>query len=490
MTEIEQVLLRPDLWDLLLPAIKSARQAGREYAGTGRFVSRQSATRYTENDAGWPQTTKDTPETGTKDGPVDWSEMFGLKEGLLTRIVVSDVPELAEAVHEISRRALDDDELMRGVSVLAPLTDSEDRRAQIEFETIRRLIGTILNRADALAAETDNELRSIYQQIERVRFAKELIGDVIVPLVAVSFTPDTPIQVEKNVWIERMTEADHRARAMPWRQQDNVSPYVAAAATHAVVIRDVQFSNRVHSWVTQRELPPELSVDIVKMVAQAVHIVTEDTTGYAQILVRPHDWADSWIQDLPPLWSAWSGRAYPEGLNDRTWAKEMNPIPASETDEIVRITRALKTAPKNVQLAARRCRQTTFRDETEDMVLDVAIGIEALVGKEPDALTHRMAQRAAIALANSIPPTNTYTLLKQFYNLRSKIAHGETPKHWKVKLDDREWDAVSTGTLLLRLLLRNRLLADEPWNAASLDGLMLEKFERPGRYPTSKPTGD
>jgi hypothetical protein len=488
MTEIDHGLLRPDLWDLLLPAIKTARQAGREFVGTGRYVPRQSVTKYKENDSGWPQVTKDASWTGTKDGPVDWSELFGLSEGLFTHILVADVPELAKAVREISRRALDDDELMRGVSVLAPLMDSEGRREQVEFETARRLIGTILNRADALGSETDDELRLIYRQIERTGFAKELTGDVIVPLVAVSFDANEPIQVDGNIWIERMTEADHRARAMLWLQQGNVSPYVAAGATHAVVLRDVRFSNRVHSLVTERELPPELSVDIAQTVAEAVHIVAEKTTGYAQVLVRPHDWAHSWMQDLPSLWSAWSGRVYPEGLNDRTWEKEMNPIPASETDEIVRITRALKAAPKNVQLAARRCRQTTFRNDAEDMVLDAAIGLEALVGKEPDALTHRMAQRAAIALADSIPPDNTYSLLKQFYGIRSKIAHGETPKRWKVKLGDREFNAVETGMLFLRMLLQNRLLADEPWDATSLDARMLEKFERPEGYSSAEST--
>ncbi|MDZ5447758.1 HEPN domain-containing protein [Micromonospora sp. 4G57] len=488
MADIEQDLLRPDLWELLLPAVRAARQAGREYEGRGKYVPRQSVTKYSENDVGWPQTTRDTLGSGTKDGPIDWPEMFGLDQGLLTRILVSEVSELARAVGEIGRRAIKDDELMRGVSKLAPLMELGERRGQVEFETVRRLIGTILNRADAVGAETDDALRSIYQQIERARFAKELSGDVIVPLVAVSFDTTEPIHVEGNTWIERLTQNDHRARAMPWLRQDNVSPYVAAAATHAVVLRDVRFPNRVHTIRTGRDLPPEVSVDTAQTVAEAVHIVTEKTTGYAQVLVRPDGWAESWVHDLPPLWSAWSGRAYPEELNDRRWDKKMSPVAASEAEEIARITRALKTAPKNVQIAARRCRRTTFRDDAEDMVLDVAIGIEALVGKEPDALTHRMAQRAAIALADDIPPENTYSLLKQFYSIRSKIAHGETPKRWTVRLNEQEWSATWTGLFLLRMLLRSRLLADKPWDATSLDERMLEKFQRPVGYPALEST--
>ena len=488
VTDRDQDLLRPDLWKLLLPAIKAARKAGRDYAGSGRYVPRQTLTKYEQNDAGWPQVTSDRI-LGPKSDLMDWSDLFGFKEGGGTTILISDVPELAGAVREISGRAMEDDALLRGVSRLAQLDGPEsfeETREQVEFEAVRTLIGRILNRADAVGAETDEGLRSIYQQIERARFSEKLTGDVIVPLVAASFDADEPLHIDGNAWIEPLTEADHRVRALSWIQQD-VSPYVAAAATHAVVLRDVQFTNQVHTLPRSREWPSEISTDLAHAVAEAVYIVTEIPTGFAQILVRPRDWAADWTQDLPPLWSAWTGRAYPEDLNDREWAKERTPIQATESDEIVRIAKALKTADKKVAIAARRCRRTSFRDDLEDVILDLAIGIEALVGKETDALTHRMAQRAAIALADDLPPANTYSLVKQFYSIRSKIAHGDSPKKWTVMLGDEEFSATWTGRYLLRSLLRSVLLADKPWDASSLDERMLERLERPEGYPIADP---
>lgn len=482
MTDSDQVLLRPDLWELLLPGIKAARMAGRRHVDAGGYVSHQSVLRYRENDAGWPQVIGDSLGTRTKNGPLDWTDLFGFKEGLFTHILVSDVPELAEAAREVSRRAIEDDELMRTVSRLAPWMNPEEREEQVEYELVRRFIGTILNRADALSLESDDELQTIYRQIERARLAEELIGDIIIPLVAVSFDFDSPININSNVWIERIPEEEHRVRAMDWIRHDGVSANVAAAATHAVVLRGVHFSNQESNVRVGREFPTEISVGIAQTLAEAVHIATEMVTGFAQVLVRPHDWADSWTQDLPPLWSAWSGRAYPEELNNRAWENAMTPITENATDEIVRITRALAAAPRNIQIAARRCRRATFRDDVEDIILDAAIGIEALVGKESDALTHRMAQRAAIALADSIPPENTHELLKQFYGIRSKLVHGETPKRWTVKFGDGKLDAVATGRYLLRQLLRNHLLANEPWDATSLDEQMLMRFERPEGY--------
>jgi hypothetical protein len=61
MAKDDQGLLRPDLWDLLLPAIKAARQAGRDFAAGNGYVPRQPLVAYQRNDAGWPQVTKDTP---------------------------------------------------------------------------------------------------------------------------------------------------------------------------------------------------------------------------------------------------------------------------------------------------------------------------------------------------------------------------------------------------------------------------------------------
>lgn len=216
-------LLRPDLWELLLPAIKAARKAGREYIDSDQYVPRKTAPKYEENDAGWPQVISDGSLFGSRKGDfVAWPELFDFTEQKFgSRILVSDVPELAEAVREISGRAMEDDELLLGVSRLAQLDGPEsfeETREQIEFETVRTLIGRILNRADAVGAETDAALRSIYQQIERARFSKKLTGDVIVPLVAASFDADAPFHIDGPAWIEPLTEAAHKVRALPWIQ--------------------------------------------------------------------------------------------------------------------------------------------------------------------------------------------------------------------------------------------------------------------------------
>lgn len=277
-----------------------------------RTFPHQPLVAYRQNDAGWPQVTKDTPGIGTKSDLIDWSELFDVNDNRFTRILVAKVSPLAEAVQEISHSAMEDPELLRGVSILAPQMADHDEaevQGQAEFEIARHLVGAILNRADALGAETDDKLRAIYQQLERARFAKELSGDIVVPPVAVAFVSHDPVHIDGNVWIERLTEATQRVRALNWLQQDGLSPWVAAGATHAVVVRGVTFPNRLRGL--NEQIPFALFEDELRNTTEAVHIVTEKATGCAQVLVRPDGWAASWMQDLPPLWPAWRGAPIP-----------------------------------------------------------------------------------------------------------------------------------------------------------------------------------
>ncbi|MEV0891434.1 hypothetical protein [Promicromonospora sp. NPDC050262] len=474
---IASALLRPDLWNALLPALTSGREAGRRYVSSGKFVPRQSVTKYEENDAGWPQTVANRTTPFSRDSdPVDWGELFSLREGTLSYVLTKHVPELDGFLNETSRRALSDEHLMHGLSIVAPYFPDDDQESQIQHEMITRLIGPILNRADAIGAEDEDSLREIYRSVEMARFADKLTGDVVMPLVAVSFDAPEPVRIDSNIWIEPLSKADQMARAMDWSATGSVSPWVSAAATHAVVIRAVTFDNVVQSLsVLRGQLPEGFGVVDAEIAAEAVTIVTGKPTGHCQVLVRPHGWASGWAQDLPPLWEAWTGRAYPEILNRRNdWDGKFDPISSEQTEKIAKVAGGLRSAPKNIKVAARRCRRSSFRDEVEDMVLDAAIGIEALVGKEADAVTHRLAQRTAVALRNKLPPEVTYDVTKRFYGIRSTVAHGGTPKRWDIDVEGTEYPAVDLGKILLRSLLMDWLLAEIPWDATSLDRQMLQ----------------
>ncbi|MDO5372351.1 MAG: HEPN domain-containing protein [Corynebacterium glutamicum] len=473
-------LFRPDLWDLLLPGILAARRVGREYVNSGKYYPRQTSVEYREQNSGWPQTVRSYLDIFPT-GPVNWKALFDLEKGEHTQIAVEEVPELAKMLHSIVALGEYDDDVAHVISLVAPyLKPGEDRNRSIKHETLL-FIGQILNRADAIGAEEVNQLRTIYQCLEYVRLSKNLKGDIVVPLVAVAFDTQEPIKIRDNIWLEPLSISDHRSRALSHDPNSSANAFVAAAATHAVTIRDVKFSNNIFPYNLRQSIPQEFDLSIVDHVITAVRLLAVTKTGYAQILVRPQGWAVDWIDNLPSIWIAWSGRSYPESLNAREWINTFKPIEKNTVHDIIRFACELETAPKGVQLSARRYSRITFRTDREDQILDAAIGIEALLGKEPDAITHRLAQRAAVALTQPfttipISPSEIYSLVKQFYSARSQIAHGSEARKLVCKIDDREYSVESVGQFLLGELLKARLLGDDPWNAESLDAQLLNSL--------------
>lgn len=466
----------PGFWELVLRALGPAREAGRAYIDSGRYVSKVDTRKYRESDQGWPLVVGD--RVGA-DGPPDWSSIFSLKPGKYSNVLIDDVPPLAESIRGAVELAERNEDFATGLSYLWCVEDAERRHfyAQIEFISI---VGAILGRAEALDVEDEEDLLALYLQVERGRFQSELTGDIIVPLVMTSFETADPVHLIGSYWLEPLNEELHRARALSMHHTDSVSPWIAAAATHAIVERNAIFPNTM--WppnVGRGSTPSPVPLDTVNQILECIHIATGKKSGYAQVVVRSDDWVSSsgWLGSLPHVWRAATMKAYPDEF-DGGWLRPKEPITSEDVSDIASIIAGLTQSPSNVQLAARRCLRSTFRADIEDEILDATIGIEALLSQDRDELTHRMSQRAAAALASEFRADAIYNLLKQVYTQRSQIVHGSTPKNSKVKFGDAEFWTNHIGVFLLRHLLRNYLLAEEPWTPATLDALILERLGR------------
>ena len=111
-----------------------------------------------------------------------------------------------------------------------------------------------------------------------------------------------------------------------------------------------------------------------------------------------------------------------------------------------------------------------------DSAVDACIGIEALVGEEHDELVHRMALRAATALAGNGDPQVIYKAVRSVYDYRSAIIHGTEPSKKKQKVafpDGGKVSARMLARILLRALLRSVLAVDGGWTPSTLDARLL-----------------
>ena len=121
-----------------------------------------------------------------------------------------------------------------------------------------------------------------------------------------------------------------------------------------------------------------------------------------------------------------------DGLDEGRWLEEDLPVVTADAlGEAGRVFRALQVAPRRLTLAAERLSAAMLREREADRILDLCIGLEAVLGDpSPGETTYKLSLRAAAVLADAghaIAPADVFREVKAIYRFRSDIAHGRDP---------------------------------------------------------------
>lgn len=303
------------------------------------------------------------------------------------------------------------------------------------------------------------------------------------PLCLTRLDTDEELELADGVRIEPLSEAAQRARAVGTVYLNLVSPYLVAAATHAVVVDNVVIANdpAAHRRIALEIVDGTIDLKTVDRVIEAFHVATGRQTGYAQLCLRSDDWADGWKADLPNLESVRTLRRFPPSFAEGGWNKPQEAVGAEQLASLPAIYQSLSDGPPRVKLAARRSLSASMRTDRDDALIDACIGIEALLGQQTDEITHRLAQRAAVALTLHEPATDPeviYRLAKAVYSQRSTVVHGAADQKRKaILVGGRSASADNVAQDLLRRLLAS--WATHHWTPGTLDGALLDRLRRP-----------
>ena len=354
------------------------------------------------------------------------------------------------------------------------------------------LATSVMARADALGIGSDAELTQLYEEREAALLAPSLAVELVVPLTVVDIEFEERLPVSEHVWIERMQDKLQIARAPVDSSIYAVPSPLAGAAVVAVVVDGLTLENSPH-WKRQMRTGFDgLPLDVVEDVCAALRILSNAQIGYSQVLIRPVGWADHWKHDLPALEEIGRVRRYSSALDHLGWLSKRVSIPAKELDDLSGVFARLRSAPPRVKLAAKRLSGSAMEPDEPDSAVDACIGIEALVGEEHDELVHRMALRAATALAPNSNAQVIYNAVKSAYDYRSAIVHGTEPSKKKQVVPLPGGGTVSARTLarvLLSALLRSVLAADGAWTPATLDARLLASLDRRALSETAEADG-
>jgi len=309
---------------------------------------------------------------------------------------------------------------------------------------------------------TEMGFHTVYEPYARVLFSDTLSFDIHVPVLFVRF-PDRPFELTPNIVIAPIDPGMQIARLSIRAYLPYVHDAVVAAATHAVVLKNYSVENQGEwSLNTIFHKPSAYPLDVIDAAFAALRVVTGVHTGYAQLLIRPHDWAIGYKADLPPL-EGTSVRAYPDRFERWYWL--VDPLPSVDESELAQIAHTyagFEAATENsMRIALGRLNRCHLREADADIALDATIGLEALLSDgEPQEITHKLALRAA-ALSRLWPhatrsPAQVFREIKKIYAHRSAIVHGSSrpDRTREIKLpDERRVDATDLAVEYLRMAL-------------------------------------
>jgi hypothetical protein len=164
----------------------------------------------------------------------------------------------------------------------------------------------------------------------------------------------------------------------------------------------------------------------------ALRAATGIDTGYAQIFMRPLGWAWDYRADLPEVISGALIRRYPDKFDRHWWQRDDLPtVQKVQLDDAAAIYQALAKNPRRLALAASRLSAAVLREDETDSILDLCIGLEALLGDESGSeTTYKLGLRTAAVMALGENPPDPGTVardIKRIYNYRSSVAHGRDP---------------------------------------------------------------
>ncbi|MDA0161338.1 HEPN domain-containing protein [Solirubrobacter ginsenosidimutans] len=308
----------------------------------------------------------------------------------------------------------------------------------------------------------EEDIEPIYEEVETAILVEQLPIAIVVPIALTHFETPSVLPVADNVVIAKLLDDLQLARARGSSSGATVNQTVVNAATHALVLLGWQMTspNPFQPGPSDMGWYP---AEIIDRFFDALRVVTGLETGYAQAFVRPQGWARSYTADLPPVVNGIAVRRYPAPFERYGWLDARPPVTDDQIAEVAALYTNLANAPDGgtLPLAAGRLSDAMLRDNDRDSILDLVIGLEAILGDQTTTeVTHKLALRAAAVLARldeqAADPNQVFAAVKHIYGYRSAVAHGNArnvARKQSIQVGEQEIRTVDLATTYLRRVI-------------------------------------
>jgi hypothetical protein len=410
--------------------------------------------------------------------PVRYQSVFGDEGDYDTLIPYTSIPGAADFV-----KFVDSLPSLREFLWPARLRDGTFKKSfltiaamDLPLEIVQRHIHTVGWDLDPVALET------YYAEMSAWWLQETLPVKLMVPILAVDFDTDE-MKLDESVELRRLTVGEQLAR-WPGARLDRHKGLVEMA-THALLISGWNLACPDYPGSMFILEPPE-HVEQADQFFRALGAVTDAPSGYVQVVTVPVGWANGYTADLPPLQATslvnnhYSSRLKPNS----------EPLDVIDRSRLARLKDAYhaQSSQKPVKVAAERLLMAERRASEADRVVDLCIGLEALLGDPKGETTFKIAVRGAAFLAHTGIPNASefYRALKRIYGFRSAIVHGSSSaSRDNVSIAGVAYRSEDIARMVLRRLLSARVSEpsftpeqiDNTLLTAAIDGLAADIAE-------------
>jgi hypothetical protein len=464
-----------ELFDAVRAFVFEAREHYIEYRETGKYMSKiHDLPKYDEFDSGFPHIT--ITNAFNSDVP-DYKGALGAKEGEFTPIAFGGW----ESFKRLLELADNHEGLKRSFLIDPAKVEDEFGERFWHFEVTRLPLAVFDRLMHVYGDEfTEGNLRHVYCQLELGVLGEDLPIVLAVPILLTKFEPEV-FAIDTNVAILRMSKEQHLARISRWnRLGSSVNEVVAHAATHMLIFVNWTMPNLKGSPSPPYKQLDWYPVEEIDRFFDALRVVTGIETGYADAFIIPErqEWAYDFRRDLPAVVEGASARRYPSNFDNFGWNREREPLTEEQLVEVSEIYRGLG-GRDSIGLAARRLSAGMLRETEDDAVLDLLIGLEAVLSdQDKGELTFKLALRTA-AVLGQLPTYNPgiiFGQVKRLYAYRSAVAHGQSKKVGKLRTiisGDEEIPAISLATEFLREVIRQLVKRPDLTSPGDIDSRLI-----------------
>lgn len=329
-------------------------------------------------------------------------------------------------------------------SYLKKLMLEDDKSTSLEYIVKSIISGIVerylysINASQHIPDDLEDKLKPFVEEKLLRYISPQLDIDIYIPVCLATFEDDI-VKLTEQLEITRIPDDIQKSRQQVCSYEKDNEDWLASCATHMIVIHNYHYDNDKYirlNYITRNY--HAYPINIIDEVMAIIRTVTGYTIGYEQILCRPLNWIDGFYADLTPLYGAKTHFVNAKEIEKMWMQLPISVISSEQALEIIKLYSVVLScegdkSKGNLFFALKRFNRCMLRDEFDDMAIDAAIGLEALLsGEAKTEITYTISNRIPIVFAhernNYFTPKNCRSIMKKIYNYRSKIVHGDKIK--------------------------------------------------------------